>query len=131
MKGISTVIATLLMLLITIALAGMAYMYISGIFSRETQGIEITDSWCDTAGTVTLKIRNLGTRAVAIGGITVSQTSPTGDVANPLTCCTAAIDPGAIGTYTDTPCAGTGSRNCVYRLTPPMGRTVETIVSCL
>jgi len=129
MKGISTVIATLLMLLITIALAGMSYMYISGVFTTETQGIEIADSWC-SVGTITLRIRNLGTTVIAASGISVTQTAPTGDTAVPATCCSAAIEAGQTQLYTDS-CSGTGARNCVYRLTPPMGRSIEAMVSCV
>lgn len=59
MKGISTIIATLLMLIITIALAGMAYTYISGVFTARTRTIELVDSFCvGTTGSAI--VRNLG-----------------------------------------------------------------------
>jgi len=47
MKGVSAVIATILMLMIVIALAGMAYMYLIGMFtSRTSKTIDITDAGC-------------------------------------------------------------------------------------
>jgi flagellin-like protein len=128
MKGISTVIATLMMLVITIALAGMAYMYISGVFTAQTQGIEIVDSWCSD-GIVNVRIRNIGTAAISADAISVTQTAPAGDSANPDTCCRSAIDAGQIQTYTDS-CSGTGARNCVYRFVPPAGRAIQVVVSC-
>jgi flagellin-like protein len=128
MKGVSAVIATILMLVITIALAGVAYMYMSGILTAKMQGIEVADHFC-SGGTVTLTIRNIGTNVISAGNITVMQTAPTGDTANPATCCSAAIDPGRTATYTDS-CSGTGGRSCIYRLTPPVGLTIEAIQYC-
>lgn len=64
MKGISAVIATILMLMITIGLAGMAYTYISGIFTAKTQALEAIDSYCVTNTTGTFAffaVRNSGT----------------------------------------------------------------------
>jgi len=51
MKGVSAVIATILMLMIVIALAGMAYMYLIGMFtSRTAKTIDITDAGCIANG---------------------------------------------------------------------------------
>jgi flagellin-like protein len=127
MKGISTVIATLLMLLITIALSGLAYMYISGVFTTETQGITVVDIYC-ASGLVSMKLTNMGTNNITANGITCAQTSPAVDA----TCSdidTGVIEPGQIGIINDT-CGGTGTRTCIYRLTPPVGRTIQTMVQC-
>lgn len=71
MKGVSAVIATILMLMITIALAGMAYMYISGVFTARTAVIlSITDAECASNG-VTVWVRNDGT--TTSGTITVTN----------------------------------------------------------
>lgn len=48
MKGISAVIATILMLLITIALAGTAYLYITNTFTPSN----IAKSCTDSGGTI-------------------------------------------------------------------------------
>jgi flagellin-like protein len=62
MKGISTVIATLLMLLITIALAGMAYVYISGVFTgRTSKTIAVIDAGCIAGTSYYVTVRNLDT----------------------------------------------------------------------
>ncbi|MBU5537369.1 MAG: hypothetical protein KQA38_02280 [Candidatus Aenigmarchaeota archaeon] len=59
-KGISTVIASVLMLMIVIALAGTAYLYISGTFTSKTATtFEIIESVNDT-----VTIRNSGTESI-------------------------------------------------------------------
>jgi flagellin-like protein len=61
MKGISTVVATLLMLIITIALAGLAYSYISGVFTARTAVIlTVSDTVCNSTH-ITTWVRNDGT----------------------------------------------------------------------
>lgn len=62
-KGISEVIATLLMLIITIALAGTAYLYISGFFKSKTAVVLTIDEGFSTcnATNITIAIRNDGT----------------------------------------------------------------------
>jgi flagellin-like protein len=124
MKGISEVIATLIMLLIVMALAGMAYVYISGVFTTQTQGIEVVDAYC-VGGTVNVILRNIGTSNVNTNQITCTQTAPsTGTCSlNPSD----TISPGNQKQFTlSTTCSG----NCVYRLVPPTGRSVQVVVSC-
>ncbi|MBI1979004.1 MAG: LamG domain-containing protein [Candidatus Aenigmarchaeota archaeon] len=60
MKAISTVIASILMLMITIALGGTTYLYVSGVFTGKTAtSFEIIDSINDT-----VTIRNSGTEPI-------------------------------------------------------------------
>lgn len=60
MKGISTVIATLLMLVITVALAITAYSYINGLFtSQTTKNTQFVDAGCNPSTSYFLTIRNL------------------------------------------------------------------------
>jgi len=62
MKGISTIIATILMLIITIALAGTAYMFISGmLMSRISKTVSIMGASCNATYHITLIISNDGT----------------------------------------------------------------------
>jgi flagellin-like protein len=124
MKGVSTVIATVLMLVITIALAAMAYGVISGWFTGSTQGIEVADSYC-TTGTVTLVVKNFG--SAAITSVQCLQTSPSGDTCS-LTPGSFTIQPGQTQTFTET--CSTGGKSCIYRLTPPLGKTIEATVYC-
>ena len=133
MKGVSTIIATILMLMITIALAGMAYVYITGVFTTQTQGIEIADSYCGASGAVTFLVRNLGT--TDISSIGCIQTAPSTDAvgscnATALSNIAVSISAGASASFTDT-CGGTGGRSCIYRFTPPVGRSVSLTVTCM
>ncbi len=109
MKGVSTVIATLLMLIITIALAGLAYTYISGVFSARTAVVfDIIEATCP-ADYITVTVRNDGTSPS--GQILVSATQPDGS-SNGGSCNIASLNPGtsnscdvnrpaaaAVGTY--------------------------------
>lgn len=146
MKGISTVIATILMLMITIALAGTAYLYISGAFTQQMQGIELIDAYCSGGTQARITFTNLGTTdlsfdaddcgtpaggSVKCGSITVTRTSgngtfdPAGSAAGDAT-----VEPGTQATLLDA-CATTGNPvNCVYRITPPSGKSVVATVSC-
>jgi flagellin-like protein len=71
MKGVSAVIATILMLMITVAMAGMAYMYIQGMFKTGTQAISLLDAYCITGGNATFHIRNDGTDNLSPAALTV------------------------------------------------------------
>jgi flagellin-like protein len=128
MKGISAVVATVLMLLITITLAGVAYTFTIGAFTRSTQGIEIDDYFC-SGGTVSLVIRNIGSENVTT--LTCTQTAPAGDTCSlsPTVSASNAIQPGQSMTLQDT-CSGSGGRTCVYRLVPPTGKSVTANAYC-
>jgi len=123
MKGISTVIATILLLMITIALITMAAGYIFGWWGRIRQGIELygTPQCIENApDKAVIKIRNFGTQNLTVN---VEQTAPAGDSAdNPVF----SIQPGQIYTYKDN-CTGTGSRFCVYTFTPSIGWPLSDI----
>lgn len=156
MKGISEVIATILMLMITLALAGTAYLFISSAFTQQTQGIEITDAFCVKGVNATIIIRNVGTNPISFvsglcsgtgvspcGGISITRTSGGGGGATPATVKysgdKATIDPGTISTLVDgedpvagfTGCTTTGQpTTCVYRISPPSGRSIVATVTC-
>jgi flagellin-like protein len=107
MKGVSAVIATILMLMITIAMAGVAYMYISGIFTSKTGTVvDIDETATSCSGTtITVFVRNTGTIAFSKALITLSGTNSAG-VAMTGGACTA-------GTLN----AGAGSLTCGTTLT--------------
>ncbi len=59
MKGISTVIATLLLLVITISLVGLVYGYISGLITTSsTKVISLVDVTCRDANTISITVKN-------------------------------------------------------------------------
>ncbi len=76
MKGVSDVIAMLLMLVITIGLVSLTYTYIMGIFSSKTAvTLEIIGEECNST-TITVMVKNHGT--AASGTVTLSVTAPNG-----------------------------------------------------
>ncbi|MFQ6056804.1 MAG: LamG-like jellyroll fold domain-containing protein [Methanosarcinales archaeon] len=128
MKGVSYVIGSILMLIIVIALAGMAYMYIAGVFTGTIQGIEIVDSFCE-GGEVTMIIRNIGTTPIT--SLDIKQTSPTDDLTTlpPTLFLQEAIDPGKTISYKDV-CEGLTGRSCIYRIVPPIGKAATASAFC-
>lgn len=131
MKGVSTIIATILFVLIVVALGGMAYLNISGVFTRQSQGLELVDSSCDGTS-VRLILRNAGTEAIS--SITCLQTAPLGDTGTPCTGTVSTqsvtIQPGVNANFDDT-CSGNAPRSCVYRIAHPSGRSVTASVTCV
>ncbi len=130
MKGISEIIATILMLMITLGVSGTAYLFISGTLTQQSQGIEIVDAFCSVQGsteTTNILVRNLGTSDVNSSKISVVQTAPSTTVS--LTWSANIIEPGKTVTLYDT-CEGSGSRSCIYRIVPPAGRSILATVSC-
>jgi|GEM_PF-6165570 len=68
-KGISAIIATLLILVITLGLAGIAYTYISRIFTARTATLSLVDVYCYGSDAAAI-IRNDGT--TDISGLSVT-----------------------------------------------------------
>jgi len=114
MKGISDVIAMLLMLVITIGLVGLAYSYISGVFTARTAvvlNIDAMTSFCNSSHIV-VNVRNDGT--TRSGTVTVSAYKPDGTASS--SCTIPAIDPGTLNSCSisrGTTLVGTG----YYRVT--------------
>jgi len=100
MKGISAVIATLLLLVITLGLVGLAYGYISGIFTRATMTLSVIATPDCAAGTATVRIRNDDTSR-SISAVSQIFRVVNSDCTAPAT---AAIAAGGTTTYTFTNC---------------------------
>ncbi len=87
-KGISAIIATVLLLLITIALAGTAYVYMSGMITgRTSKTISVLDASC-SGTTITAVISNDGTSAITYASdikILVGNIQDTVVTYNPVT----------------------------------------------
>jgi flagellin-like protein len=126
MKGISDIIAMLLMLVITIAIAGLAYGFISGVFTGRTAvvlSIDGASTFCNSSHIVAY-VRNDGT--ATSGTVTVTVYNSTG-VVNSASCpttiasgvtvaCAVSRDGSGIGTHTITATAAGAStaRATVY-----------------
>ena len=71
-KGVSGIIATILLVMITIGLVGTAYMYFSGMIGGKTgKTISVTDVSCNTTGYITVVVSNDGTGNIADSDLTV------------------------------------------------------------
>lgn len=122
MKGVSAVIATILMLMITIALAGLAYLYISGIFTAKTGVvIELDESATSCSVTsISVFVRNTGTIVTTADKVTLSGTNSTG---SPITF----ANSGVCDAATVQLAAGGSSRQCTLA-TATGSRGTNTIV---
>lgn len=111
MKGISAIIATILMLLIALSLAGTAWYYFNVVITSKTgKVIDILAADCTTATNVAVTIKNDGTLNILAGEITVlvDGVAPTGTCAsvpaigygNSTTCIVNAGAPTNSGTHT-------------------------------
>jgi FlaG/FlaF family flagellin (archaellin) len=96
-KGVSDIIAMLLMLIMTIGLASLAYSYISGVFTSKTAvvlSLDASGSSCTpNNGPITVFIRNDGTQTS--GAVTVTVTPPSGTV--PTCTSISSLTAGAVG----------------------------------
>ena len=126
MKGISPIIGIIIILLITIAIAGAAYSYISTIWGRTTEGVQMISSDCarinSTDSNATFLIRNIGTKAIT--SITMTRTNPTG---TPNIVTPGNIDAGENSLMYDDICP-TGNL-CTYRIVTG-GQSQEAYAQC-
>lgn len=69
-KGITPIISIIILLLITVALAGVAWTYLSGWLSLQTEKsfiIPAGGTWCDGGGEFHVRVLNTGTSAIQAG----------------------------------------------------------------
>jgi flagellin-like protein len=75
-KGITPIIAIIVLLLITVALAGAAWTYLSTYMTGLTgQSVEVRDYFCVGDNTASVIIANTGTVDIPVGEVTVIDTS--------------------------------------------------------
>jgi len=137
------------MLMITLAISGTAYIFISGALTQQTQGFELADAFCINGVNATVLFRNIGTNpAQYSNGLCNGGSGPCGSVIIVRTSGGAtmkvsgnsdAVQPGGTVMLIDgedpaagaTGCATAGTpATCVYRVTPPAGRTIVAAVNC-
>lgn len=137
-KGVSAVIATVLLLVITIALVGTAYLYFQSTLTGSTQDITATDNFCDAYGDVSVTIKNLGTNPITSVGCTLlnatsglSSCNTTNALGLNAINTSNALQPGSAQTFSNFGnCTGSGARYCTYRLTPSAGRVETVQIAC-
>jgi len=79
MKGISTIIASILLVIITISLAGTAYLFIGGVLTGQTSKIiKLLDAKAHT-----IIIQNLGTESISSDEIRVLVDGEQAEITNP------------------------------------------------
>jgi FlaG/FlaF family flagellin (archaellin) len=65
MKGVSTIIATIIMVVITLGLISVAYLYMAGLITGTTAtNIQLADAYCNGTHIIYL-IKNIGTASVS------------------------------------------------------------------
>lgn len=66
-KGITPIIAIVILLLITIAIAGVAYTFITGVVTNTAgKTVQVTGVSCSAAGSIVIYFQNVGTDAVSV-----------------------------------------------------------------
>ena len=155
-KGITPIIAVIILLLITVALAGMAWAFLSGYLGGLMgKNIQIADSYCLGNTQAKVVITNIGTDNINIGAtgtcdgagsitlaeklcgdIVISRTDTGGTMYGSLITSgtSGSIAPKSSFTFTDANCTTTtiGTKICAYRIragSSGVGPNVVT-VSC-
>ncbi len=150
-KGITPIIAIIILLLITIGLAATAWTYLSGFMAGYTKSLTLVDSYCTGGTTSNVILRNTGTEPISLGtgctipttdhvvtcgALTITRTDTdasgvTNNFDNSVV--TPSITPNSGNlptqeslTFTDT-CTQSGPHVCTYRFTT--GGTGATVVS--
>ena len=127
MKGVSAVIATILMLMITIALAGTAYLYITGIFGAKTSvvlSIDGTASTCSPAA-INLVVKNDGTAVASLSSVTITKPNGVAFVAGDCTPTLIPLTPVLInaGSFNNVTCFARPAGGGLYSITVSTGVT--------
>lgn len=122
-KGITPIISIIILLLITIALAGAAYSYLSTYFTGTTgKSIQLIDSYCGGGRYAVITIQNLGTQSISFGTTCLYDTTATGgDTGGTITGTTATCSDLTI-TRQD------GSTMDAYLYTGPQGAQTPTSI---
>lgn len=137
MKGITPIISIIVLLLITISLAGAAYMFLGGIMTGYTQGVQLTGI-CVGSNTAFITVTNQGSNSISLGTCDVvgSVTGPSTECGDYIIIRTDTLGANMVGqfdtntiqgaeperlfrtTFQDTACAAAGTpTTCKYAFT--------------
>ncbi len=138
-KGITPIIAILVILLITIAITGSAWIYISTYYSGMTrEAIEITSVDCISNG-ATIYLHNIGTDTVSTNNIAITRevvsgscVNSTGDIQAAMASTWSATQagPGEILTFTDTNCCRSVNASTARYTVIAGGRVQKVQMNC-
>lgn len=133
MKGVSAVIATILMLMITIGLAGVAASYFFGWLTVQTAtSIEVdpTATDCNSTRDITVYVRNTGTEQLSADNIKISGTQADGTPIAEQDCGpnTLTFDPGSGSKRCPNTVVGSSGTNKLIVSGPT--NTARTYVTC-
>lgn len=142
-KGITPIIAIIILLLITIGLAATAWTYLSGFLSGYTRSLSLIDSYCTGSSTANIILRNSGTEAIALGasacslsgtstacgGLTITRTDGGNLNSASISPSSGTLAPRGTLTFTDSGCTSSGTPMvCTYRfISGGTGATVASI----
>jgi flagellin-like protein len=144
-KGITPIIAVIILLLITVALAGMAWSFMSGYVTTMTgKSVQVIDNYCTAGRNAVIVISNVGTESINLGAApgctaagSITGTSATcGELVITRTDGTSMTGSLAASgtlaqrnstTFTDTACTTTTPKNCQYRIRTTTGTTSNPI----
>jgi flagellin-like protein len=134
MKGITPIIAIIVLLLITVALAGVAWSYLQGYMGGLTsKSIEVRDYFCITGDMPVIVVANIGTDAITTATDITVLNSATGALAvgtwRPMsgTGTTASIAVNDVARWESSTACSTGT--CSFRVTAG-GRAQRISVTC-
>ena len=86
MKGVTPIVAIIILLLITIALAGAAYTYLQQYFQSTTgKNVQIVDAVCTSGGIANLILKNIGTQDITLTSCTSFDTGDTSENCGDIT----------------------------------------------
>jgi flagellin-like protein len=134
-KGITPIIAIIVLLLIVVALSGIAYTYISGVVTTQTEEsftVQTGGIYCDDVGGVSqirLLIRNLGISASITDTSFILATVDGTDISSYITLDPTSIGPSEVGELTTTCGGDCGSGSHTVRLSTS-ANTQSTTVIC-
>jgi flagellin-like protein len=135
-KGVTPIIAIIILLLITIALAATAWTYLSGLLGGYTRGVLVlVDTYCEGLTTSVVILRNGGTNTIGLddctganaitgttydcGSLTITRTDGVNTMAANLT--KTELRPQETVVFKDTQCADGGPNICAYRFSTAGG----------
>jgi flagellin-like protein len=123
MKGISAVIGALIVLIITVALGGIAYTYITGTATQRISVVLEVDPSTTTCNgatdAITIGVLNSGTSPITFSSLKISGTTSTGSTIAETFCNSTIaggstqISAGGRGTCTSTVTGANGNNNIV------------------